>query len=261
MHRRASAVLAFPLLCAPLSALAQDPAAEPKSPWSGEVTAGLVSTSGNSETTTANGKVQVIYSVERWKNTFDAAALKSQQTTTDAVTLVESEQVTAERYFVADKADYNMTAVDYLFLQVEYEKDLVGPVRQRTSETVGYGRKVLTGPDHFLDLELGAGMRQTESQITLPAAPVAVKEDDVIGRGRLAYKWKLSETSHFAETIKVESGDSNTFLESVTELRVSLIGKLYAQGSYTVRQNTDVPPGSEKTDTITALSLGWTFGK
>lgn len=263
MTLRRSALMML-LCCAPFAAPAQDAAAEKsqeKSAWSGEVTAGLVSTSGNSETTTANAKGQVVYSVEKWKNTFDASALKAQQTTRDAVTLIETEQVTAERYFVGDKADFNLTDVDYLFLQVEFEKDLVGPVRQRTSETFGYGRKVLTGPGHFLDLELGAGMRQTESQVVLLAAPVAVKEDDVIGRGRLAYKWALSETSHFSETFKVESGDSNTFMESITELRVSLVGKLYAQGSYTVRQNTDVPAGSQKTDTITALSLGWTFGK
>ncbi|HUR39926.1 MAG TPA: DUF481 domain-containing protein, partial [Verrucomicrobiae bacterium] len=133
--------------------------------------------------------------------------------------------------------------------------------RQRTSETLGYGRKVLTGPTHLLDLEVGVGMRQTESQVTLPAAPLAVKEDDVIGRGRLAYKWQFGETSHFSETFKVESGTSNTFMESVTELRLSLVDKLYALGSYTVRQNTNVPPGSKKTDTITALSLGWAFGK
>jgi putative salt-induced outer membrane protein len=241
----------------PTLAFAQDP----PPPWSGELTAGVVATSGNSKTSTANAKVQAVYSVERWRNTFDAAALKSEQTTRDAVTFVETEQVTAERYLVANKTDLNLTEKDYLFLQLEFEKDLVGPTRQRASETVGYGRKLLTGPDHLLEAELGAGARQTTSQIVLPAAPTAVKEEDVILRGRVAYKWNFTEHSHFAETFKVESGDSNTFMESVTEGRLSLIGKLYALASYTVRQNTEVPAGTHKTDTITAFSLGWTWGK
>lgn len=258
MRLRALLLLA---ILAPCPALAEDPPPAPKSPWSGDVTAGLVATSGNSKTSTANAKVQVVYTQQWWKNTLDASALRSEQTTKDPVTFVETESVTAERYLVGNKSDFNLTDVDYLFLQLEFEKDLVGPVRERTSETVGYGRKVLTGPEHFLDLELGAGMRQTESQIVLPDAPAAVKEDDAIGRGRLAYKWQFTEQSHAGETIKVESGSANTFMESVTEARLSLVGKLYAQASYTVRTNTDVPPGTEKTDTITAISLGWTFGK
>lgn len=254
-------LLLLVLVAAPLAASADAPPPSPKAPWSGDVTLGYVATSGNSETSTANAKVQAVYTQQWWKNTFDASALKSEQTTRDPATFVETQSVTAERYLLGNKTDWNLTDVDYLFLQLEFEKDLVGPVRQRTSETAGYGRKLLTGPAHFLDAELGAGARQTESQVVPPAAPVAVEQEDVIARGRAAYKWQFGEQSHFAETFKVESGDSNTFMESVTEARLSLVGRLYAQASYTVRNNSDVPAGSKKTDTITAFSLGWTFGK
>ena len=226
-------------------------AADPPPPWSGEVSAGLVVTTGNSESETANVKAQVVYQSARWRNTTDASALKTEQT--DAVT--GDDVRTAERYLLGNKTDFNFTERDYAFLALEFEKDLVGPIRERTSETAGYGRKVLTGPAHLLEAELGAGARQTEAQVT------EEKNSDLIVRGRLAYKWNFSETSNFGETIKVESGDSNTFTESVTELKVSLVGKLYALASYTVRSNSDVPPGTKKTDSITSLSLGWTFGK
>lgn len=226
-------------------------AADPPPPWSGEASAGVVVTTGNSESSTANAKGEVVYASKLWRNTSSAAALRSEQT--DALT--GDDVVTAERYALGNKTDFNFTDRDYAFLALEFEKDLVGPVRERTSETVGYGRKILTGPAHLLEAELGAGARQTEAQGTRE------KFNDAIGRGRLAYKWNFSETSHFAETIKVESGDSNTTSESVTELRLSLVGKLFALASYTVRTNSDVPPDTKKTDTITAFSLGWSFGK
>lgn len=247
--------LSFPI--AALAQTAPPPAPPPPPPWNGEVTAGLVLATGNSDSTTANGKAQVVYAAEKWRNTFDTTLIKTEQTS--PVTGVE--EVTAERYLVADKADFNLTDKDYLFLALEFEKDLVGPVRQRTSETAGYGRKILTGPAHLFEAELGAGLRQTESQVVIPTAPVAVEDEDLILRGRLAYRWNFAEGSHFAETVKAESGDSNTLTESVTELRLALIGKLFAQASYTIRQNSKVPAGTEKTDTITAFSLGWTFGK
>lgn len=248
MHPRALAVL---LLVVTSAAAAQDDAPPPK--WAGEASAGVIVTSGNSETSTLNGKGEVVYNSESglWRNTLAASAIKTEQT--DAATGLETK--TAERYLVGNKTDFNFTERDYAFLALEFEKDLVGPVRERTSETAGYGRKILTGPAHTLEAELGAGARQTEEQGT------AEKHDDAIGRGRVAYKWAFSDTSYFSETLKVESGESNTFGESVAELRVSLVGKLFALTSYTVRRNTDVPPGTRKTDTITAISLGWTFGK
>lgn len=229
-------------------AFAQDP---PKPKWSGEVSAGSVVTTGNSESSSINAKGEVVYESERWRNTLNGLALRT--VSTDAAT--GDDVTTAERYLLGNKTDFNFTDRDYAFLALEFEKDLVGPVRERTSETAGYGRKVLTGPEHLLEAELGAGARQTEAQGT------AEKENDLIGRLRVAYKWNFSETSYVGETVKVESGDSNTFSESVTELRLSLVEKLFALASYTVRTNSDVPAGTEKTDTITAISLGWTFGK
>jgi putative salt-induced outer membrane protein len=236
------------LLTAPAVVFAQD---APPPPWSGEVSAGMVVTTGNSESATLNAKGELVYQSKQWRNTANASAIKTEQED-----LATGEDLRpAERYLVGNKTDFNFTEHDYAFLALEFEKDLVGPVRERTSETAGYGRKVLTGPAHLLEAELGAGARQTEDQGT------AETHDDVIGRLRVAYKWNFSETSYFGETLKVESGDSNTFSESVTELRVSLVGKLFALGSYTVRTNSDVPAGTRKTDTVTSLSLGWTFGK
>jgi putative salt-induced outer membrane protein len=235
------------LLIFPVAAFAADP----PPPWSGEASAGAMVTTGNTESKTVNAKGVVVFNSERWRNTFNGEAINT--STTDPATDLTTR--TAERYLAANKTDFNFDENDYAFLALDYEKDLYGPVRVRTSETVGYGRKVLTGPAHTLEAEIGAGVRQTEANVT------EEKESEAIARGRIAYKWAFSETSHFAETIKVESGDSNTFTESVSELRVSLVGKLFALASYTVRNNSDVPAGIEKTDTITTINLGWSFGK
>jgi putative salt-induced outer membrane protein len=233
------------------NAYAEDTPAPPPPPWSGEVSAGSVVTTGNSESAAFNAKGEVVYQSRIWRNTLNGTVAKTEST--DAVT---GEEVrTAERYLLGNKTDFKFNEKDYAFLALEGEKDLVGPIRERTSETVGYGRKILNGVKHQLEAEIGAGLRQTEAQVT------EEKEKEAVGRGRLAYKWNFSETSYLGETVKVESGSSNTASESVTELRMSLIGKLFALASYTARTNSDVPAGTEKTDTITSLSLGWTFGK
>lgn len=226
-------------------ALALGAATAHAQPWSGDVAAGFLATSGNSETRSLNGKLAIGYAQERWKNAFLATALSSS----------DNDSTTAERYTVGNKLDYNFTEHDYLFGALEWEKDLFGGVRERTSETVGYGRRVLTGPVHALDLEVGAGARQTKAAVT------GEREEDLIGRAAGKYVWTISDTSSFSQTLKVESGDSNTFTESVSELKLAIVGNLHALLSYTIRNNSDVPAGTEKTDTFTAVNLAYSFGK
>ena len=126
------------------TASAEDP---PKPKWSGEVSAGSVITTGNSESATLNAKGEVVYQSERWRNTLNGSAMKTESTDP----LTGDDVTTAERYGVGNKTDFNFTDKDYAFLALEFEKDLIGPVRERTSETAGYGRKILTGPEHLLE--------------------------------------------------------------------------------------------------------------
>src|SRR5689334_24192614 len=99
------------LCLVPLPALAADP----PPPWSGEVSAGLVVTSGNTKSSTMNGKAQAVYTSERWRNTSDALGLNT--TTTDPLT--GDDVRTAERYLLGNKTDFNFTEHDYAFLALE----------------------------------------------------------------------------------------------------------------------------------------------
>lgn len=224
-----------------LAVLAAAPA---QAQWANEVSLGYLAASGNTETESLNAKATLAYKTQDWKNTFVGLAAYS----------TEQDDTTAERYAASDKFDWNLSETDYLFGAVDWEKDLFGGIRERTTEVAGYGRHVLTGPEHLLDLEVGAGARQSELNGT------GEQEDDVIGRLLGKYQWTISESSQFAQAVKVESGEYNTYVESVSELKLTIVGDLFAALSYTVKHNSDVPEGSDKTDTYTAVSLAYSFG-
>jgi putative salt-induced outer membrane protein len=57
----------------------------------------------------------------------------------------------------------------------------------------------------------------------------------------------------------VTESSSNTFTQSLTELRANVIGALNLVLSYAVQHNSDVLPGTEKTDTYTTISLEYAF--
>lgn len=230
---RRCAVPVLLLCCAPVQAQ-----------WSGEIAAGYLATSGNTSTQSLNGKLGLDYTGESWKNSFKAMSVY----TTDRG------EVSAERYAASDKIDWKFGERNYLFASLDWEKDLFGGIRERTSETLGYGRNALVGPTHLLDLEIGVGARQSKANVT------GEREQDLIFRGSALYARKISETSAFKQALKVESGESNTFGEALSELKLSIVGNLFASLSYTLRHNTDVPDGTDRTDSFTAVNLSYGFG-
>jgi putative salt-induced outer membrane protein len=232
-------------VCLSLPVLALAPGVANAEPWWGEASAGLLNTSGNSKTSSGNAKFTLDYLQGPWRNAF----LSQAQFASD------DGETTGERYLVTDKIDYTFYEQNYAFLAADFEKDLFGGIRERTSQTAGLGRHFLTGPKHFLDIELGAGAREQTEQESRE------KDTDLIARFGTDYQYKINDHSGFRETIKVESGDANTFSQSVTELKLYVIGNLFASVIYTVQHNSQVEPGIKSTDTTTALNFSYAFGK
>lgn len=233
--KRTSAILLLMLL-SPI-AVAQD-----EDPWAGKASLGFLATTGNSENTSGSAAAEVSYTRDRWKHVLDALALGAQDTV----------DTTAEAYQLGWKSDYSLSESDYVFGTVRWQKDKFSGYDQQTSEGIGYGRRLINTDVHTLNAEIGAGAKQSTLRD-------GTKRDETILLGGLDYNWKFSETAGFGQKVRFESGSDNTYLESTTELKASLMENLALVASYTVQNNSDVPIGSEKTDTFTAISVEYGF--
>ncbi len=232
-HRHNIGTLAVLLLALPLAADAE---------FTGKVSFGYQGTSGNSETTSVNGATELVWDYERWKHTVNASALGAD----------ESGNTTAEAYNLGAQSDFSISDVSYLFGRFNWDKDKFSGYDQQTTQTVGYGRKLLDTDTQTWNLEIGAGARQSDLRD-------GTSEDETIGRLASDYTYKLSDTSQVAADVGVESGQENTLVQYGVELKSQLIGNLALVASYRVRYNSDVPAGSEKRDTFTAVSLEYGF--
>jgi putative salt-induced outer membrane protein len=247
MALRAVLLLIGPILAlqshARQAATAGPAAAEEADPWLIKATLGYLATSGNTESSSLNSGFSIAYDDDGfWLHALDAGAINS----------TEEGQTTAEAYAVGWKSEYSLTDSDFLFARINWRKDRFSGYEQQLSETLGYGRRLIDTGTHVLNAEIGAGARQAE-------LADGSMEDEFIGRGGLNYLWKFSETAEFTQILAVESGADNTYLESVSALKASLVGDLALVASYTIRNNSSVPAGSEETDTFTALSLEYLF--
>ncbi len=236
------------LVAVAATALADDapapPAPPPPSPWSGSLAAGYVRTSGNSDSTSLSAKFALNYTGVTWGNQFAASALDGSK---DRLT-------TDERYSLADKVTYNLSPKDYLFGNGTYDNDRFAGVAERYVLAAGYGRHVFATPTQTLDLEAGAGFNRTRNQGTnaFTSRPVAT-----LG-GK--YVWKISDTAQFTQTLRTEYASNNIFLDPLSELKLTVIGNLFATLDYEIQYNTEAPAGTQHTDTITTVNLGYNFG-
>ena len=211
--------------------------------WKGGVEIGWVSTGGNTNTQSLTGKVGVTNERDAWRHNLILEVLKSK---TDGNT-------TAERYFAGWKSDYKFTARDYLFGTASYEKDKFSGFDYRAIEAVGYGRKVMDQSNVQLELEAGMGARQSVPEHQ-------ELENEIIGRGTGRFAWEITPSAKFTEDANTDVGRNGSVSQSMTAIKTTIVGNLAMKASYTIRHTSNVPAGVKKIDTITALTLVYTFG-
>ena len=227
--------LAFALLL-----LAMAPA---QADWTGKGELGGVLARGNTETETLNGKIDMTMETSGWKHQAGFSILR---TVNDGVT-------SANRWELRGESDYKLTERSYVFGALRYEDDEFTDYNYKATASVGYGYKIIDGETTQLDGKIGVGYRQSELRVS------GESENDAIVRGVLDYAHKLTDTTDVTNKFLVEAGSDNTFLQNILSLAVKMNASLALGLSYELRHNTDVLPGTEKTDQIITANLVFGF--
>jgi putative salt-induced outer membrane protein len=209
---------------------------------SGRIALGYVATSGNSDGENLSLNFGGDYYGDAWHYKLEGRAVRA---STSGVT-------TAEAYKLSWQSDREFGEKSYLFTRAAWDKDKFSGYDQQLREVIGYGRHFIDTDRHRLNGEIGAGLRQSDLRD-------GTSEDETITRLSTDYTRKISETAEFKQVIGVESGRDNTYTESVTTLSSDVWTNLAIVLSYTVKRNSDVPVGTVKRDTFTAVSLEYSF--
>ena len=239
------------LMLSPLTVFSKDAApgqakvptkAVPESKWSGEAELGYLKTSGNTDTESLHTKGKVVNERVKWKH----------QAAIEIINKDENGTTTAKRTYVTGKSDYKLDELSYLFVSLSYENDDFSGYDYQTTEAVGYGYHAIKQEDLKLDLEVGAGARQSKLSTGATTSEGLVK-------GAAVLEWKFSKTSVFTQHLSSEVGEDNTISRSVTAVKVQVVGNLSAKLSHSIKHSSDVPVGTEKTDTESIITLVYSF--
>lgn len=235
-------LFAFPVLLFS-SALMAQPAAPMDPSWTGKGELGFVKTTGNTETESLLMGVEFIREQDKWRHRAAANALSSN----------DKGVTTAERYGFEWQSDYKLSDKSWVLGAFRYESDEFSAYDNQQSLTFGYGRNLIDNNISKLVGEIGIGYRDSELKTT------RISNSEAIIRGLLDYTRQITDNTVFTNRLLIESGSDNTFTQNLTGLSVSMNDKFALKFGFEYRNNSDVPPGVDDTDTITSANLVYNF--
>lgn len=237
MTRWVRSACCLALMLAALTGYAQD-----EEGFSGRVAFGFLSTSGNAENESLNTSFNLWWNYDPWRHELSGLAIRSST----------SDVTTAEAYGLAWQSNAALTETGYIYGHAALDDDEFSSYARQLRAAVGYGRRFIDRDRHVLNAEAGVGARQADLRD-------GTELDEAIVRLSGDYRWSISETSTFTQALAIETGPDNTFIEAASTVSADVRENLSLVISYTIKSHSRVLPGTDKTDTFSAISLEYTF--
>lgn len=217
--------------------------------WTGKAEAGLVVATGNTETETANAKVEFANTIGQWKHAAGASGLYSS----------DDGELAAQRWAVFEQSDYNFSARTFWFGAARYEQDEFSGFEYQAILSTGLGRKFIDTDVTKFTGTAGVGYKFYETRDAFDDAGFLIAlgdtDSEVVFRGTLDFEHRFTESTAIFDEFLVEAGADNTFIQNELSLQVKMTDVLALAVGYAVRHNTDPPAGFEKTDTVMTVNL------
>lgn len=235
-------LLAF-LLAAP--AAAQD-APQPPKRWKDAAEASLVTTNGNTKTTTYSLKNLFTFSFNpRTTLEMDGGALHSKN----------QGEVTAENFYGSEKLGFKFSDRDYVFEKYRWDRDRFKGIAHRHDLSAGVGRELWKTAKDLLIGELAPGYineeRLREKRKSYGSARAYAKYTRELAPG--------SRFSQDAEWVQSLADKRDKLIATDTTVSAALSSSLALKNSFVWKHNSRPPAGARKDDTIVSVALVATF--
>ncbi|MCG9697468.1 DUF481 domain-containing protein [Shewanella sp. Isolate11] len=220
---------------------------EPPSDFSAEIEAGLQINTGNTDSSSFNGRTKLVYDTKQFR----------QEGVFKGYYAADSEKTTSEKYDAQVQSSYKLYS-GYIFARGEFTSDRFGSYTRIATVSTGYGFDAVSTDRTKLSLEIGPGYRYNLPQES-DTEPFPDPDREIILRTAAKFEQKIHEYTSFNADFTSELGQvTNTFT-----LDMGYKNTLFQDWAFKIGVNikyTDVvPEGSKKTDTISTFNLLYTF--
>ncbi len=220
---------------------------EPPSDFSAEIEAGLQINTGNTESSSFNGRTKLVYDTQQFR----------QEGIFKAYFAADSEKTTSEKYDAQFQSSYKLYG-GYIFGRGDFTNDRFGSYTRISTISTGYGFDAINSSKTKLSLEIGPGYRYNLPQES-DTDPYPEADREVILRTAAKFEQKIHEYTSFNADLTSEIGEiTNTFT-----LDLGYKNTLFQDWAFKIGVNmkytSEVPEGTKKTDTVSTFNLLYTF--
>jgi len=220
--------------------------------WTGKAELGILFADGNSESKSANAKIDFTHEGVDWKNNFYAAALYGEN----------AEFANAERYEVRYQADYKITDKLSWFVGLRGEQDRFSGFAYQATASTGATFQMIENNDTKFDISLGAGYKRFQPQTLIQTDAGEVIDrirgedsDDPVATLGSNYEHAFNANTKITNKFLTEAGQENTSVQNDLALQVTMYEAFALAVGIGVRYNSDPPPLAESTDTLFTVNL------
>jgi len=210
--------------------------------WSGEGEVGASLTTGTTKNKTVALGINLKKEGLEWRHKL--VGIANYQRSDDTTT--------ADRYLASYQGDYKINAHLFTYGLLQWEQDRFAGFNHRYTESLGVGYTIIDTPEFNWEISGGPALRQVRF-ITHKS------ESDTTGHAGTTFLWNISPTTVFTEDLGTYLGGSDNTYYSTTALTSKVMGNISARASFNVTSESNPPPGIDSTNTITRLTLVYSF--
>jgi putative salt-induced outer membrane protein YdiY len=251
MHWKLAACAA--LLSVSAAAAADEPPPYEGDPnWAMRALLGYTKTGGNTDNSAGNGLFHAAHLAGKWKLLFGAEGLYGST----------QGETTAQAWLGYLQANYNITPRLYWYVGLRYDDDRFSGFAYQEALKTGAGYEFIQTDSTKLVAQAGAGYRRLRPEILVKddiGGVVSRTEldpsSDAVFDGALTFEHSFNAVTKLLAAATVQSGQLNTLTTANVALQVKMSNRLALAVGYTLRDNSNPPPGSGHRDTLSTLSL------
>lgn len=223
--------LAAVLLLAALPATAQ---------WTGRGEAGLAFADGNSDSRTANARIEATHNRDRWEHKLNLGGLYMRS----------GGDTAAKRWDIGGQSRFDFRPNTFWYGGARYEEDRFSGFRYQALLTTGVGRRFIDNDRTRLSAQVGVGYKQLET-LAVPTS----EDSSITGVASMDFRHQITDTTTVFDRFGGEFGEDNNFMQNEAGVTVKVTDRMALALAYTVRHNTAPPAGFRKTDTLTTVNF------
>jgi putative salt-induced outer membrane protein len=217
--------------------------------WTGKGEAGIASATGNTETVSANAKLEVKKKADAWEHKLGFSG----------VYVADDVDTTAQRWEIYGESRNSFNTRDFWYGGFRYEDDRFSGFTYQGTLSTGFGRKFIDSDRTKFSGQLGVGYKLFETRDSIdPGTLLLIPGDSdstAVLVGGLDWDHVLTATTSIYDHFSFEAASENTFLKNEIGITVKMTDRMALAVAFSVRHNTDPPAGFKQTDTLSTVNL------